>query len=266
MNTITTLFSFAAASIALYMTFWFLISVIRQRNDVADIAWGFGFVVVAFLVQLLNPHPGSLSQLSVVLTTIWGLRLATHILLRNRNKKEDFRYAKWRHDWGKFFYLCSFVQVFLLQGLLLLLVVSPVIITAGLATQTTVLPCAIAGVIVWATGFFFEAVGDYQLSEFLANPKNKGQLMTSGLWQYTRHPNYFGEVTQWWGLWLLLAASNVTTNYKLIGLIGPITITTLILFISGVPLLEKKYADDRRFQQYAKRTHKFFPWSPKNKS
>lgn len=245
------------------MTFWFIVSVLRKRNDVADVAWGLGFVFVAVVASTASSELGSLAPLSLTLTTIWGLRLASHIYLRNRNKDEDFRYAKWRHDWGKYFFVRSFLQVFILQGLLLLAVVLPVIITVGIPHKTDLSVWAAAGVITWLFGFFFEAVGDWQLSAFISNPKNKGKVMQSGLWRYTRHPNYFGEVTQWWGLWIILCATTLPTSYKLLGLIGPLVITTLILFVSGVPMLEKKYAKNPDYKKYATKTNKFFPWNPK---
>lgn len=263
MSTIDSLLVTTAVLVFSYMTTWFVISVAGKRNDVADIAWGLGFVIVAIAAYIQNDQPGNIARLSMILTTIWGIRLATHIALRNRGKKEDFRYAKWRKDWGKYFYLRSYLQVFLFQGLLLLLVVMPVTLSTGASTRTDISSWAAAGVLTWLFGFYFEAVGDFQLSQFIRNPANKGKLMTSGLWQYTRHPNYFGEVTQWWGLWIILCASTLSTNYKLLGLVGPLTITVLILFVSGVPILEKKYKDDKAFQAYAKRTNKFFPWNPK---
>lgn len=261
---LTSLLLATAGVIWIYMTVWFVVALIKKRNDLADIAWGLGFVIAALHAYVRNDRPGSLATLSLALTGIWGLRLASHIWLRNRGKTEDYRYAQWRRDWGKWFYLRSYAQVFLLQGLLLCLVVTPVVLTAGLSTKTNLSTWAAAGVITWLFGFYFEAVGDYQLSRFLANPANKGKLMTSGLWQYTRHPNYFGEVSQWWGLWIILCASTLPVSYKLLGLIGPATISTLILFVSGVPLLEKRYAKDKAFQAYAKKTNKFFPWTPKS--
>jgi steroid 5-alpha reductase family enzyme len=128
----------------------------------------------------------------------------------------------------------------------------------------------VSGIITWATGIFFEAVGDWQLTKFIQQKKS-GKLAKSkqsaikdqGLWKYSRHPNYFGEVTQWWGLWIVLVSSNLPGIYKLVGLAGPLSITYLILFVSGVPMLEKKYAKDKAYQAYAKKTNKFFPWSPK---
>jgi steroid 5-alpha reductase family enzyme len=112
-----------------------------------------------------------------------------------------------------------------------------------------------AGLIIWLIGFYFEYVGDSQLASFIKNPQNKGKLMQSGLWAYTRHPNYFGEVTQWWGLWLItLSAPN-----SILGIIGPITITVLILKISGIPMLEKKMAEKPEFKEYERKVSKFFP-------
>jgi len=118
----------------------------------------------------------------------------------------------------------------------------------------------LAGVIVWAAGFYFEATADKQLKQFLQNPKNKGKIMQSGLWAYSRHPNYFGEVTMWWGIWLL----NFNPNWWTI--LGPLTITFLILRVSGVPLLEKKYEGRSEFEDYKKRVSIFIPWKPKKSS
>lgn len=250
-------------SIIIYMTLWFFISILRKRNDVADLAWGLGFVFCAWIAFFLNPSHSWPSIIAVVFTSIWGLRLAMHIYIRNRKKPEDFRYAKWRREWGKFFVLRSYAQIFLMQGFLLLLIVSPVIIMAGLPNSFDVTAWALAGVSTWIVGFYFESVGDYQLKNFISKPSNKGKIMNQGLWRFTRHPNYFGEVVQWWGLWIILLATNLPLNYRLLGLIGPFTITTLILFVSGIPLLEKKYINNKSYQDYAKRTNKFFPWEPR---
>ena len=115
------------------------------------------------------------------------------------------------------------------------------------------------GVAIWIIGYFFEVVGDKQLKDFLADPKNKGKLMTSGLWSYTRHPNYFGEATMWWGIFLIA----ITSLSGIWIIISPIVITYLLVFVSGVPMLEKKYKDRPDFILYSKHTPKFFPWFPK---
>jgi steroid 5-alpha reductase family enzyme len=115
------------------------------------------------------------------------------------------------------------------------------------------------GAAVWLAGFLFEAVGDYQLGQFKRKPESKGKIMTSGLWRYTRHPNYFGEAALWWGIWL--AALSVEGGWA--GIISPLTIGFLLLKVSGVTMLEKKYVGNEEFAAYARRTSAFFPMPPK---
>ena len=242
-----------------YMSLWFIVSLIKKRNDVADIAWGLGFVLLAWVSYLISHDSGIRGLLMDVLVSVWGLRLAWHIYTRNKGKKEDYRYLLWRKEWGKWFYLRSYAQVYLLQGILLFMIVLPVLLIYKNAGQALGF-LDIAGVVVWLIGFFFESVGDAQLAKFISNSTNKGKLMQAGLWRYTRHPNYFVEVTQWWGIWLIA----LSTPNGIFGIIGPITITMLILFVSGVPLLEKKYTGRADFEEYKKRTSIFIPLPPKN--
>ncbi len=237
-----------------YMTFWFLVSVEKGRNDIADVAWGLGFVVMAWVSFVITGQSGIRAILVNSLVTLWGVRLAWFIHGRNSGKPEDYRYRKWREDWGKWFYFRSYMQVFMLQGVLLFLVSLPVVFVNDSA-GTTISFIDLAGVIVWLTGFVFEVVGDAQLARFRRNPSNKGKLIQTGLWKYTRHPNYFGEVTQWWGIWIFTFA----IGKALIGLIGPATITLLILFVSGNPLLEKKYEGRADWEEYKRKTSKFIP-------
>ena len=239
-----------------YMTSWFIVSVIKKRNDVADIAWGLGFVLIAWLSFFISVY--SFKALLVnSMVTIWGLRLAFHIYNRNKNKPEDSRYLEWRKAW-KNFYLRSFLQVFLLQGIFLFLISLPVIfINHSAAGGFGILE--ILGLLVWSLGFYFENTGDKQLKEFISNPANKGKLMDRGLWQYSRHPNYFGEVIQWWGIFVIA----LSIPGSLITIIGPLTITTLILLVSGIPLLEKKYEGRSDWEAYKKRTSVFIPLPPK---
>ena len=253
---------FAASIIFFYMTFWFVVSIVVKRNDIADIAWGLGFVLVAWCLHLKNSFSLFPPPLIVILTTIWGLRLAWHIYSRNKDKNEDFRYKKWRKDWGKYFYIRSYLQVFLLQGFLMLLISMSVIVhyTGVYAYPLRTMQLVILiGVLVWLLGFVFETVGDWQLSKFISNAKNKGKIMKYGLWKYTRHPNYFGEVTQWWGIYILTLLNPIS----FIALISPLTITVLILVVSGIPLLERKYNDNKEYQEYKKVTNAFFPWFPR---
>jgi len=245
-----------ALTLLVYMTIWFIVSVIKKRNDIADIAWGLGFVLMAWLSFFISGF--SFKALFVnSLVTVWGLRLAWHIYRRNLNKPEDYRYQAWRKEW-KFFYLRSYLQIYLLQGLFLFLIVLPVLfINQSQFTGFKLLD--FFGFIVWAIGFYFESIGDMQLKQFISNPANKGKTMDQGLWRYSRHPNYFGEVTQWWGIFII--ALSIPLGF--ITIIGPLTITILILFVSGIPLLEKKYAGRKDFEEYKKRTSIFIPLPPK---
>jgi len=240
-----------------YMTFWFIVSMIKKRNDVADIAWGLGFVLMAWISFCLSGY--SFQALLVnSLVTVWGLRLAWHIYNRNKNKPEDSRYLEWRKKW-KNFYLRSFLQVFMLQGIFLFLISLPVMfINHSVANGFGILD--LVGLLVWGLGFYFESIGDRQLKAFIANPANRGKLMDKGLWRYSRHPNYFGEVTQWWGVFII--ALSIPNAFFTI--IGPLTITILILFVSGIPLLEKKYAGRPDWETYKKRTSIFIPLPPRS--
>jgi steroid 5-alpha reductase family enzyme len=241
-----------------YMSLWFVVSLIKKRNDVADVAWGLGFVLLAWISFFLSGDFGMRGILVNGLVSIWGLRLAWHIHSRNKGKAEDYRYLAWRNEWGKWFYIRSYLQVYLLQGLLLFLIVFPVLVinkNPGLSLGWLDL----AGLMVWIFAFCFEAVGDAQLARFIKNPENKGKLMQSGLWAYTRHPNYFGEVTLWWGIWLI----SLSVSSFWFTIIGPITITYLIIKVSGIPMLEKKMMEHPDFAEYKRRVSIFFPLPPK---
>lgn len=246
-------FVFLAIVLLAYMSLWFLVSLFKQRNDVADVAWGLGFVLLAW-VSFYSGDSGPRGLLVGIMVSIWGLRLAWHIHARNKNKPEDYRYQAWRKQWGAWFYLRSYLQVYLLQGVLLYLIAVPVMLINVHSGAALGLLDAV-GLLVWAVGFFFEAISDAQLARFIRNPANKGRLMQGGLWAYTRHPNYFGEVTQWWGIWLI--ALSVPNGW--IGIVGPLVITFLILKVSGIPMLEKKLAEHPEFAEYKRRVSVFLP-------
>ncbi|MBN1333164.1 MAG: DUF1295 domain-containing protein [Synergistales bacterium] len=249
-------------SVFLYMSAFFLIAVIRKDNSLADIAWGGGFVLLAFLTFFLSSGYAEARQvLATGLVTLWGLRLAIYIYFRNLGRGEDYRYAKWREEWGKYFLLRSFFQVFMLQGALMILIAYSVIFinlhpTRGLTWLDGL------GLLVWGTGFFFESVGDFQLYQFKKDPSNKGKVMKYGLWRYTRHPNYFGEATMWWGLFLM--ALSLEGGFT--ALVSPAAITFLLLKVSGIPMLEKKLAKSQPgYRRYMENTSPFIPWFPRGR-
>lgn len=252
----TEIFLNSGLIILAYATLWFIFSILKKRNDIADIAWGIGYIVLCVYYFLYFPNQAR-HLLLYSLVLLWGLRLSIHIALRNKGKSEDYRYKKWRQEWGKIFYLRSYLQIYLLQGVLLLIIISPITLASS-QIQSSLNYLDLLGLSIWIVGFFFETVGDYQLSQFIKT-KQPGQIMTSGLWQYTRHPNYFGEVTMWWGIFII----TLTSPISIFGIIGPLTITFLILFVSGVPMLEEKYKDNPKFQEYSNKTSKFFPLPPK---
>lgn len=236
-----------------YMCFWYLISIIVKRNDVADIGWGLGFILLAWLSFSLENMP-SHAIMTNILITIWGLRLSLHIGTRLIKQQEDFRYATWRKEW-KHFHLRSFLQVFMLQGSLLFIVAVP-IIRLNISEEISSPAFTWLGTLLWLTGFLFETVADLQLRKFKAAPDNRGRLLTSGLWKYSRHPNYFGDAVQWWGIFVIALA--YTGSWWTV--ISPILMTYLLRYVSGVPMLEKKYADHPEFQDYARKTPVFTPF------
>jgi steroid 5-alpha reductase family enzyme len=242
------------------VTILFLLSIVIGRNDIADIAWGFGIFLVGVSSYIVSEEPSTLATILIILGALWGLRLSLRILLRNIKKSEDYRYKKWRDQWGIWFYPRSYLQVYLLQGLLMVVVGYPFVHASvyGGIFEASVL--VIFGIVVWCVGYFFEVVGDYQLDTFLKNPENRGKIMNTGLWKYSRHPNYFGEVSMWWGIWLIV----VTMPLGYIAIISPLMITFLILKVSGIPMLEKSFDDNLDFQEYKRKTNAFFPFPPKH--
>jgi steroid 5-alpha reductase family enzyme len=246
------------AFIIIYMTVWYFVSRALSRFDVADIAWGGGFIITALTAGVISESLNPRAYLVMALVSIWGVRLSLHVYLRNRKKPEDARYRAWRQEWGKHANMRAFLQVFLLQGLLLLVIALP----ASSVVMAGGKPCMVLdaiGVFLWITGFLFEAAGDWQLLHFKQNHSNKGKIISTGLWRYSRHPNYFGEVTLWWGIYLIALAGGAGWAT----IIGPLTITFLILRVSGIPMLEKKYEGNPEFEEYRKRTSAFFPLPPK---
>ena len=251
-------FLFIIIAVFLYMTIVFLFALRRKQNSIVDIAWGLGFIGVAIITFFLREGWTMRHILLSGLVLIWGMRLAIHIAIRNRGRGEDFRYAKWRQEWGRWFVLRSYFQVFMLQGVLLFFIAFPIVFV-NFSDRPDLTLVDFLGFGVWCIGFVFEAVGDYQLKQFKKRPDNKGKIITTGLWKYTRHPNYFGEAAMWWGLFLI--SLSVENGWATI--ISPLLITFLLLRGSGVAMLEKKYAGNAEFEAYAKRTNAFFPWFPK---
>jgi steroid 5-alpha reductase family enzyme len=242
------------------MVLLWLLSLALRNSSIVDIFWGTGFVIVAWVAFALGDdgYPPR-KILLVALVTLWGLRLSLYILWRNWGKPEDFRYAKWREESGPRWWWVSLFKVFLLQGILLWIISAPLIVAERSPLPAALGPLDGLGVLVWAYGFFFEAVGDLQLARFKADPANRGKLMDRGVWRTTRHPNYFGDAAQWWAYYLIAAAAGGAWT-----IFSPLIMTFLLVRVSGVGMLEKTLKDGKPgYREYMERTSAFVPWFPR---
>lgn len=242
--------------VVFYFTLFFIVAQLRNNYGLVDVGWGSGFVVVAIYSLLRTEETGLRSLLVTVLVLLWGLRLSYHLLQRNWGQEEDYRYQNMKKDWDNVA-LTGFFRVFMLQAAILLIISSPVSLI-NFSAPVKIGWLGILGIIIWVIGYYFEVVGDRQLRKFLARDDRQSEIMQEGLWKYTRHPNYFGEATMWWGIWLLAAP----LKWGWLTIISPIGITLLLLYVSGVPLIEKSYEGNEEYQQYKEKTNKFVPWFP----
>lgn len=245
--------------LALVSILW-IISVFIGNVSIVDLFWGLGFVIVNSWYFLANESISSREILLLVLVTIWGLRLSIYLAWRNIGKGEDFRYREFRKNYGeKNYWWISFFQTFLLQGVLMWLISSTLWGVNRFSDETSLKIIDYVGLLVWITGFIFEAGGDYQLARFKMNPANKGKVLHTGFWRYTRHPNYFGDAAVWWGYSLLCLSAG---SYWY--LLGSVLMTLLIIKVSGVALLEKTLKVQKpQYLDYIQKTNSFFPWFPK---
>jgi steroid 5-alpha reductase family enzyme len=245
-------------AVVVFMTGWFVIARLTDRIDVVDTAWGLGFVYVALLAWLTQGTPSGVPLLTLLFVAVWGFRLAWHLASRNfARSTDDHRYLEYRNKWSDKFWPSAYVRIFLLQGFLLL-IISSTAVASILSLRNPTVWLAIAGFVIWGGGIVYESVADWQLRQFVKT-KKPGEIMQTKLWRYSRHPNYFGEVTAWWG-----AAIVAVSVGQWWGIIGAIVITTLITKISGVPLLEKRYAANPAFHKYAQRTSVLIPLPPQS--
>ncbi|MCX6245441.1 MAG: DUF1295 domain-containing protein [Bacteroidetes bacterium] len=241
--------------ILIYMILVFVLAQLLKDNSIVDIFWGFGFLLVAGYSLISGGNYDLHKIIMNLCVTIWGLRLGIYILVRAiRRGGEDFRYRAWRDTW-KYFVLRSFFQIFMLQGLFMLIIALPVYYV-NYSSNSEFGPFSFLGIALFIAGLIFETIGDFQMNVFKRNPENNGKLMTTGLWSITRHPNYFGETLIWWGI------SMFALNYPRgwMTLAGPLVITLLLRFVSGVPMLEAKYKGRPDWEAYEMKTAPFVPF------
>jgi steroid 5-alpha reductase family enzyme len=246
--------------VLIYMTLIWIASVIKRDASIVDIFWGLGFVVlsVVYFIAAEDGYTGR-KLLILALAGVWGLRLSGHILARNWGHDEDPRYQNFRRRYGKGYCWISFFQVFLLQGAIMWLISATLLAAHYFDAPDALTPLDILGAMLWTIGFFFEAVGDWHLKRFKANPDNAGQVLDSGVWSYTRHPNYFGDAAQWWAYYLIA----LSTGWGALTIFGPALMTYLLINVSGVAMLERSMKQKPKYADYIARTSAFFPRIPK---
>ena len=252
----------AFAVIMIMMTTLWIISVIRKNVSIVDIFWGFGFVIASLLYFLLGEGNETRKIIVLLLSSVWGLRLTVYLAWRNYGKGEDFRYRQFRKNYGESrYWWISFFQTFLLQGFLMWLISAPLLGAQFYGYDKPLNVLDWIGIFFWITGIVFEAGGDWQLARFKANPGNKDKVLDTGFWRFTRHPNYFGDASVWWGYGFLCLAAG-----SWLPALGSVLMTVLILKISGVTMLEKSLKGKKpQYREYIEKTNAFIPWFPKKK-
>ena len=242
------------------LTLLWALSLLMKDASIIDIFWGAGFVIIAwsYAYEIGWDELGVRQQLLLGLISLWGLRLTIYLAIRNLGKGEDYRYVELRKAGGENWWLISYLRVFVLQGIILWMV-SSLFVPAFLAGEEWQ-ALDILGIVLWCIGFYFEAVGDWQMMRFKNDPSNKGKVMNKGLWKYTRHPNYFGDATLWWGFFCFALAHPQGVWY----IFAPVYMTFLLLKISGVAMLERSLVKTKpAYQDYVQRTSAFLPRPPK---
>jgi steroid 5-alpha reductase family enzyme len=230
-----------------------LLSVIKGDVSIVDSLWSLIFLALCLTYYLAFDFGTQRGVIVLLLVAVWAVRLSAYITWRNWGKPEDARYRAMREKHGTGFVLRSLFSVFLLQGVLAWIISLPL-----LAATTGSIPLNaldMLAILLVLFGIVFEAVADAQLAAFKAVPENRGKVMDTGLWRYTRHPNYFGEACVWWGFFLFALAAGGWWS-----VLSPLLMTFLLLRVSGVSLLEKDMVERRpAYRDYIERTNAFIP-------
>jgi len=250
-------FLWSGATLLIVAAAFWVVSLLRNDVSIVDSLWSIMFLLVALVYSATAVNTGPREILVLSLVTLWALRLSIYITWRNHGQREDYRYRKIRANNDPGFRFKSLYIVFGFQAMLAWVISLPLIVAIG--GQSAIGLLDYAGIVFFVVGFIFEALGDLQLSRFRSNPENAGKVLDQGLWRYTRHPNYFGNFTMWWGFFLIALSTGGWWT-----IISPLLMTFLLLKVSGVALLEKDISGRRpQYQQYIRRTNAFFPGFPR---
>ena len=245
------------AAVLLALTLLWMLSLRLRDASIIDSFWGPGFALATLVYYLVDGSRASRGTLVLLLVTTWAARLGYHLHRRNRRLGEDPRYAAMREKYGERWGRVSLFRVFWLQGAILWIVSAPLL--TAVRGRTALSALDFAGAAIFLVGLALESLADHQLTRFRADPAKKGRVLESGLWRYSRHPNYFGDAVVWWGLYTVAAGAGAYWT-----IFAPVIMTFLLLEVSGVPLLEKSLSQSRPgYAEYVRRTSAFVPWPPK---
>jgi steroid 5-alpha reductase family enzyme len=258
-----TIFEINLAAVTLLMIGGWLFSLLRRNVTIVDSLWGLGFVLIAWMTFGMADGYWLRKLLLAATVTLWGLRLSGYLSWRNRGNEEDPRYAAWRAKYGQRFWIVSLFNVFLVQAVFMWVIALALQVGQMSPSPARLTAFDIIGTALWLSGFLLETVADWQLASFKSEPANKGRVMDRGLWAYSRHPNYFGEMLVWWGIFIITVA--VPDGWWTI--VSPVVITVVLLKITGVALTEKTILEKRpQYRDYIERTSAFVPWFPKKET
>jgi steroid 5-alpha reductase family enzyme len=254
-----TLYFTALGAILLVAVISWVASVLKKDVSFVDSLWSLFFLLAAIVFAVDSQPLSTRAWLVLVLVIVWALRLSIHITVRNWGEPEDYRYQTIRANNEPFAFKSLYI-VFGLQGVLAWIVAAPLL--PAIATGADLGLLDSIAVALWVIGFVFEAGGDYQLERFKADPDNKGRVLNTGLWKYTRHPNYFGEFCMWWAFWLFAVSAGAWWT-----VFSPVLMSLLLLRVSGVAMLEKTIGERRPgYEEYVRSTNAFFPGPARNVS
>ena len=238
---------------------FFTFAAINKTDKVTDLSYGLTFVILAFYIFLTRSGQFSYQLLLLLMITAWGVRLAGYLFIRILKTKKDKRFDGIRENFLKF------AQFWFLQAVSVWVIMLPSTYVLSRAVNINISATMILGFLIWLVGLIIETVADWQKFQFKNDPKNKDKWIQNGIWKYSRHPNYFGEMLCWWGIFVYSLPLQTLASSPTI--IGPLFITFLLLFVSGIPTLEKKYderyKDNREYQKYKKSTSLLIPLPPR---
>jgi steroid 5-alpha reductase family enzyme len=246
-----------AAIVILFTVLW-VVSLRLENSSIADVAWGPGILAIGLTYYFTSDGAPLRAHLTIALLAMWAIRLATHLGMRMRLQGEDFRYVRWRDQYEGHWWWVSYFKVFLLQAVVAWIVSLPIYFAIVSLAPAALTALDYFGVLLCVSGLIVESVADEQLRRFRANRANRDKVFDTGLWRYTRHPNYFGEALLWWGFGVIgLATGGVP------GLLGPAILTYLLIYVSGVAMLESTLIEKPGYIHYVGRTPAFLPLPPR---